>query len=99
MSGAALTPNVDHVGWARLLRRAHAVAIDTGSAPPIVRRLVAESWKRCAAAGVDPSKPAPWVLDSGDTVRRLTKHPVAAALSLVRELLGEATSGTGYFAA
>jgi hypothetical protein len=95
----ALSADVDPVRLARLLRRAHTVAIDTGVAPRIVRRLVSDSWRRSAEAGVDPARPAPRMLDAHRTAERLAGHPVASVLPRVSELLREAMVESGYFVA
>jgi hypothetical protein len=89
----------DHVRLARLLRRAHAIAMDTGVAPPAVRRVVSESWRRSADAGVDPGRPAPRMLDAQHTVERLAAHPISVLLPRVSRLLKEAMVESGYFAA
>jgi hypothetical protein len=95
----ALGADVDHVRLARLLRRAHTIAIDTGAAPRIVRQVVADSWRRSAEAKVDPARPAPRVLGAKHTAERLARHPLAPALPRVSELLKEAMVESGYFAA
>jgi hypothetical protein len=95
----ALGADVDHVRLARLLRRAHTIAMDTGVAPRIVRGVVSESWRRSAEAGVDPACPAPRMLDARRTAERLAAHPVASLLPRVGELLKEAMVDSGYFAA
>jgi hypothetical protein len=94
-----LGADVDHLRLARLLRRAHAIAIDTGVAPTMVRRVVSESWRRSAEAGVDPDGPAPRMLDVRRTTQRLAAHPLANVLPRVQELLKEAMVDSGYFAA
>lgn len=95
----AIGVDVDHLRLARALRRAHAVALDTGVAPPAVRRIVSESWRRSSAAGVDPSRPAPRLLDAHRTLKRLRSHPVAQALPGVTELLNDAMQESRYFVA
>jgi len=89
----------DHVRLARLLRRAHAIALDTGVAPRVVRQVVSESWRRSSEAGVDPGRPAPRMLDAKHTAMRLAAHPVAPLLPRVSGLLKEAMVESGYFAA
>ncbi len=95
----ALGADVDHLRLARLLRRAHAVAIDTGVAPAMVRQIVSDSWRRSAEAGVDPARPAPRMLDVRRTAQRLVEHPLASVLPRVQELLQETMVESGYFAA
>lgn len=95
----ALGADSDHVRLAGLLRRAHAIALDTGVAPQVVRRIVADSWRRSVDAGVDPERPAPRMLDTRRTAERLAVHPVAAILPRVSVLLREAMVESGYFVA
>jgi hypothetical protein len=95
----ALDGDPDHVRLAGLLRRAHTIALDTGVAPQIVRRIVSESWRRSVEAGVDPERPAPRMLDARRTAERLAVHPVAAILPRVSVLLREAMIESGYFVA
>jgi len=95
----ALGAGVDHVRLAGLLRRAHTIAMDTGVAPPLVRQIVSDSWRRSAEAGVDPARPAPRMLDAHATAERLRKHPFSGVLPKVSELLTEAMVDSGYFAA
>jgi DNA-binding response OmpR family regulator len=90
--------NVDPVRWARLLRRAHQLALTKGVAPSMLRELVARSWKRAASAGVDPDRPAPRMLTRDETSRSLAHHPVSHLLPLVESMLAEATEDARYFA-
>ncbi len=90
---------VDPVRWARLLRRAHELALSKGASPSILRELVARSWKRAAGAGVDPDGSAPKVLDSAATERALAEHPVSHLLPLVETMLSDAIEDARYFAA
>jgi GAF domain len=89
---------VDPVRWARLLRRAHELALSKGASPSILRELVARSWKRAAGAGVDPDGSAPKMLDSAATERALAEHPVSHLLPLVESMLSDATEDARYFA-
>jgi hypothetical protein len=83
-----IQPGVDPVRWARVLRRAHDRAAGDGTPPSIVRNVVARSWQRSVAAGIDPDRPAPRLLDEGETARRLERHALAGAVPLVTEVLG-----------
>ena len=77
-----IDPQVDPVRWARLLRRAHELALSKGTPPSILRDLVARSWRRAASAGVDPDGPAPKMLDAardGEGARRAPRLAPAAA--------------------
>lgn len=96
---SALSSNIDHVRLAGLLRRAHAIAIDTGVAPRMVRQVVSDSWRRSAEAGVDPARPASRMLDAHHTAERLTAHPISRVLPRVSELLKDTMVESGCFAA
>jgi hypothetical protein len=90
--------DVDPVRWARLLRRAHELAMSRGTPPAILRDLVARSWQRAASSGVDPDRPAPRMLDRAETQRALAHHPVSHLLPLIEGMLAEATEDARYFA-
>jgi hypothetical protein len=93
-----IDPQVDPVRWARLLRRAHELALSRGRAPSILRELIASSWQRAASAGVDPDGAAPRMLDTTQTARALASHPVSHLLPLIESMLSEATEDARYFA-
>ena len=93
-----IDPDVDPVRWARLLRRAHELALSKGTSPSILRELVARSWQRAASAGVDPDRPAPKMLNAAETARTLAHHPVSHLLPLIESMLTEATEDARYFA-
>lgn len=91
--------DVDQIKLARLLRRAHTVALSTGTAPPIVRSVISDSWRRSADAGVDPSQPAPKILDAAHTAALLAQHPIANVLPRVAEMLKDVMADSGYLTA
>jgi hypothetical protein len=93
-----IDPHVDPVRWARLLRRAHELALSKGRPPSILRDVVAHSWARAARAGVDPDGPAPKMLDAPETAQALAQHPVSHLLPLIESMLSEATEDARYFA-
>ena len=78
----------DPVAQARLLRRAHEVALSGCGTPPVLRELIVQSWHRCTAAGVDPDRPAPMMLSADEAAARFASHPLAVVTPLVRDLLG-----------
>src|SRR5438552_4141637 len=82
----ALDARMDPLRWARLLRRAHELAMQRGTQPSILREVVASSWGRAASAHVDPDAVAPKVLDSAGTERAFVEHPVAHLLPLVESM-------------
>lgn len=98
-SRLALGADSDRARLAGLLRRAHTIALDTGVAPKVVRQIVSDSWRRSVAAGVDPERPAPRILDARHTAERLAIHPVGPLLPRVSKLLREALVESGYFVA
>jgi hypothetical protein len=94
----AIDGQMDPIRWARLLRRAHELALEKGARPSILRDVVARSWRRAASAHVDPDAVAPRVLDGPATRRALADHPVSHLLPLVESMLAEATEDARYFA-
>ena len=86
----AVDTEIDLVAWARLLRRAHDLSLSKGVPAPILRKVVADSWRRCMSGGVDPERPAPKMLDASQVSARCASHPLARALPLIRALLADA---------
>jgi hypothetical protein len=74
----------DRVAWARLLRRAHDVALSGRGTPPVLRDVIVRSWARCAAAGIDPDRPASLLFDTDEAAHRFAAHPLAAVLAAIR---------------
>src|SRR4051794_40690947 len=91
-SWTAVDLAADRVAWARLLRRAHEVALSGRGTPPVLRPVIVRSWERCVAVGVELDRPAPRVLDEAETASRLAAHPLAAVVPIVRGSLGAATT-------
>jgi hypothetical protein len=61
-----------------------------------LRRVVAESWQRSLATGVDPDRDGAQASAVADSVARMrTAHPLAAALPVVRRLLVQDAADTG----
>ena len=82
----------DRVAWARLLRRAHEVALSGRGTPPVLRPVIVRSWERCVAASVDVDRRAPRVLDEAETAIRLAAHPLAPVVPTLSGSLGAATT-------
>jgi GAF domain len=84
----------DTVARARLLRRAHEVVLSGCGTPEVLRDVIVRSWERCRAAGVDPERPAPRLLDPDQAAARFEDHPLsavtAAALGLLESVSTEA---------
>ena len=79
----AIRPGTDVGRYARLLARMHD-ALLSGDRPPVdPRRLVARSWLRVQAQGVDPDRrDPPGPLDASQVEQR--RHPLAAAAGAPR---------------
>jgi GAF domain-containing protein len=87
-SWIGLQAGVDARRWARVLRRAHDVALHGGHVPSIVRGVIADSWERCAETGVDPSEPgAPLVIAPDDAAERFRDHPLSQTTDVLRATL------------
>ncbi|WP_155056067.1 GAF domain-containing protein [Streptomyces blattellae] len=62
-----------------------------------VRRLVAESWQRCAARGIRPDGGSPLLTRGAEELAACRRgHPLAAVLPLFRELLGAGAAEDGH---
>jgi hypothetical protein len=94
-----IDPNVDPLKWAAVLRRAHRLAVDQGSAPAVLRHVVASSWERAASQGVDPDGYAPVALDAEATRQALARNPISHLLSEIERILREATLDSRYLVA
>lgn len=71
--------------------RAHEIFAESGSVPTDVRGVVADSWLRSAAAGVDPDgQLAPVVLDRSELTDYRAEHPLSPVLPLLHDVLGRA---------
>lgn len=85
-----LQADVDARGWAHVLRRAHELAVASGRVPTVVREVIAQSWRRCNDAGVDPERPgAPQVLNLDEARERWQSHPLAPAPGILQAVLGQ----------
>lgn len=74
------------------LWQAHEQFALSHTVPSSVRSVVAGSWERCAAAGTnsDGSRLPPVRLVPSELEEYRSRHPLAALLPMIRELLGEA---------
>lgn len=87
-SWVALEQGADPAERVRVLRRAHATFAEAGTVPRPVRRVVAESWRRSARAGVGLDGTARVELADGDLGACRAEHPLARVMPLIRELMG-----------
>ena len=78
--------------WERFL------AEDDEEDPGIVREAIADSWRRCQTAGVDPtgSSKAPIVADEAEAHERYQEHPLGQASTLIHECLSAIADEAGY---
>lgn len=73
------------------VHRARTTFLESGQPSSRVRSVVAESWIRSAAAGVDPdANMAPVLLDSADLVEYRESHPLSSVFPLLYDVLGRA---------
>lgn len=80
--------NVDPRRLTRSLHLAHERFVSTGVPDLGVRRVVVDSWRRSALAGVDPDAAGPPVEMSTTAVAEYRQdHPLAAVMPVIRELL------------
>ncbi|MGI5479029.1 GAF domain-containing protein [Streptomyces lavendofoliae] len=88
----ALAQDADPVERTRVLRRAHEAFTSGGRSRepvrPEVRAVVAASWRRSARARVSPDGTARVELEGDDLAAYRAGHPLAAAMPVVRELMG-----------
>jgi hypothetical protein len=74
------------------------VTLSGRGTPPVLREVIVRSWARCVEAGVDPDRPAQRLIDSDEARQRLEGHPLAAVLSVVRELLADVAQDARHLA-
>jgi hypothetical protein len=79
-------------------RTTHERWVTSPEAPHLVRGLVAESWRRCAATDVpaDGGRLPPVRVRPGELAAYRHAHPLAAVLTLFRELLGAGAADDGH---
>ncbi|MGW2188821.1 GAF domain-containing protein [Streptomyces sp. NPDC001667] len=88
----ALVCGDDPAERCRAVRSAHAAFAAGEGANPHVRAVVADSWRRSAAALPTPEFLAPVELTGAELETCRRTHPLAAVLPLFRELLGSIAS-------
>ncbi|TQJ86048.1 GAF domain-containing protein [Streptomyces sp. SLBN-31] len=79
-------------------RTAHERFIASPGTAPGARGLVAESWRRCAQCAVRPdgSRLPPLLRTTQELRTYRTAHPLAAALPMLREVLGTGAADDGH---
>jgi hypothetical protein len=76
------------------LHRAHDAFLTGDGAAEGLRDLVADSWERSVAAGVDPDADgAPVQLTDDELAEHRDRHPLASVLPVFRDLLGPVVDG------
>ena len=87
----ALRAGEDVRAAALRLGRAHEKFVLSHNMPSFVRPVVAGSWQRCAATGasLDGRRLPPVRMDADELDDYRSRHPLAGALPVFRELLGE----------
>jgi hypothetical protein len=93
----AVRPFGDRLAQALALRRVHEAFHAGRDVASQVRAVVAQSWARSGAAGIDPSDHvAPIVMDDRELEDRWSRHPLYPVLPVLRDLLSGATSESAH---
>jgi transcriptional regulator of acetoin/glycerol metabolism len=82
----------DPVAHATALKRAHERGLAGGT--PEMRSLIAASWRRSLAAGVDPESPPEVLLDEEALVAARERSPLAPAIEAVHAALSDLDAET-----
>jgi hypothetical protein len=86
----AIDSSTDRREWALKLARAHERGLAGATAQPEVREVIAGSWRRSAAARVDPMGGiAPMVISGDEASARWESSPLRVAEPILRELLAD----------
>jgi GAF domain len=83
----AVRPGVDPGRYARLLARVHDALLSGQPPPAHPRQLVARSWQRVLAQGVDPDRHAPGPIPVDEVERRRVASPLHRVLPELRAAL------------
>lgn len=84
----AIESSVEPASQARLIARAREHVLEGNPPPRVLRPVVLESWQRSARAGVYAEREElPPLLTADELEDRRARHPLAAALPLIRSLL------------
>jgi len=89
-SWVAIPSTGDRRGRALRLARAHDAVLSGAPPPPELRGVIADSWRRCTAAGFDAQRGlAPLALELDEASERWARSPLASAEGVLRELLDD----------
>jgi hypothetical protein len=89
-SWVAIPSTGDRRGRALRLARAHDAVLSGAPPPPELRGVIADSWRRCTAAGFDAERGlAPLALATDEASERWARSPLAKAEGVLRELLDD----------
>src|SRR6478735_8810041 len=89
-SWVAIPSTGDRRGRALRLARAHDAVLSGAPPPPELRGVILDSWRRCAAAGVDAERGlAPLALAGDEASERWARSPLARAEGVLRSLLDD----------
>jgi hypothetical protein len=83
--------------WERFIQELSSPDGAQDDDPELIREPIADSWRRSFAAGVDPTHhTAPVVADDDDVDMLWHEHPLARALPIIRQCLGDTAEQGGY---
>src|SRR3954454_24066889 len=89
-SWVAIPSTGDRRDSALRLARAHDAVLSGAPPPPELRGVIVDSWRRCAAAGVDAERGlAPLALAGDEASERWERSPLARAEDILRSLLDD----------
>jgi hypothetical protein len=92
-SWVAIPSTGDRRRRALRLARVHDAVLAGAPPPPELRGVIVDSWRRCAAAGVDPERGlAPLALAGDEAADRWARSPLAAAEDVLRGLFDDVRS-------
>ncbi|WP_166348885.1 transcriptional regulator [Phytoactinopolyspora limicola] len=95
----ALPQGVDAMQRWRSTARAHETFLNSATAPPELRRVILDSWRRSLSHHVDPDVAPPIQLDVDELDDARRSHPLREALPVIRRLLVDAATDAGVIVA
>lgn len=95
-----MPPGADPAALTRHLAAAHDNFMSSGQTDPGLRRVVAESWRRSIAGGLDPEAAMAAIRLDDDVLEEIrASHPLAAAMPVIRKLLVDDATDAGLLVA